>query len=263
MGQRGEVVDDLRRRRRDRRACGGRVAQVDGHAAGPGAGARQRHDVVAGRDAGTGEMAAGEARRARDQDAPAQGRGRTGGDHARARAVAVGRDGRLVDRQRDRLGRVEPPLQLAQHEAEQHVAPGRLRERAARAPELRQLGARGVHAIDHRGARPRRQVLGEPGQRTAQRGRHRQRGGDVRVGSAEQRAVGEMQPDAGRLPSARAHDEPAEQLRVVIGDAEDAPVERLLRRPDGGRRGARERSAQRPLGGRGHGADCNEQRPFG
>ncbi len=55
------------------------------------------------------------------------------------RAVAVGGGRGGVDGARLGLGRVQPPLELAEHRAEQQVAPCRLGERAAGAPQLRQL----------------------------------------------------------------------------------------------------------------------------
>jgi hypothetical protein len=66
--ERGEVVDDVGRGRGERGAgCVG-VAQVDRDRAR----ARELDDLVAGRPAGVGEMAAGEPGRARDRDAPGQ-----------------------------------------------------------------------------------------------------------------------------------------------------------------------------------------------
>src|SRR4051794_29771976 len=61
------------------------------------------------------------------------------------RAVAVGGRGRRIDRLGLGVGRVQATLELAHDGAEEQVAPGRLGERAAGAPELRKLVARRVH----------------------------------------------------------------------------------------------------------------------
>jgi hypothetical protein len=63
--------------------------------------------------------------------------------------------------------------------------------------------------------------------------------------------------DGARRPAARSG-EAAEQLRVVVLDAEHALVERLLRRPHGSGGDAGQRPPQRPRAVEGHGGHCNE-----
>ena len=141
-------------------------------------------------------------------------------------------------------GRVEPPLELAEHEAEQRVAPGRLRERARVAPQRRQVAGGGVEAVEQQRRRPRREVLGEPEQHAARRPRAGQARGEVRVDRAERRAVDDVQREPDREPGRLARDELAEQLDVVVLDAEDLLVERLLGGPHRGAGRAREGAAE-------------------
>ena len=56
---------------------------------------------------------------------------------------------------------VQAPLELAEDEPEQHVAPGGLGEGAAVAAQGRELVARGVVAVDQPAERPQREVLGQ------------------------------------------------------------------------------------------------------
>ena len=91
----------------------------------------------------------------------------------RVGSVLHGRDGALegpvavagvVGRRRGRLGldrRVEAPLELAEDEPEQEVAPGRLDERATVAAEGGKVVAGRVVAVCQRDERPAGEVLGE------------------------------------------------------------------------------------------------------
>ena len=153
------------------------------------------------------------------------------------------------------LGRVQAALELAQHEAEQEVAPRRLGERAPVARELRQLVARRVALVDEDRQRPGREVLGEPGGRAARPGGQRHRGRHVRVRRPEQRAVGDVHRDADRMPRPAAGHRLAEQLLVEVGHAEDPLVERRLGGPHAGRDGARERAAGGPSDIHAHGVE--------
>src|SRR3954452_10846427 len=149
-------------------------------------------------------------------------------------AVAVGRQRLRMGRHWLAIGRVEPTLELAQHDAEDQVAPGRLRERGRVGRERGQLVAGGVQAVGERGGRPRGEVLGQRGGPAAGPRRQRQAPGDRRVERPARRAVEQVQGQAGDRPRAAPRDELAQQLRVVIGHPEHAAVQRLLRRPDGG-----------------------------
>ena len=151
-----------------------------------------------------------------------------------------------VDRLGLGLGRVEPALELAEHRAEQQVAPGRLGERAAGAPQLRQ---RRSHAGCTRASsavhRPGREVLGQ--RRRAGRAAPAGTGSagatfgvDARRTARRWRRAARARRRSRRGPRATKR---AEQLRVVVVDAEDALVERLLGRPDA--RGDDRRRARR------------------
>ena len=98
------------------------------------------------------------------------------------------------------VGRVQAALELAQHRAEQQVAPGRLRERAAGAPQLREVVGGRVHARRARPCRARSRGArrAPPAARaaTAGTGSARRR---VRVRGAEQRAVGEVHREPDRI----------------------------------------------------------------
>ena len=243
---RGEVVDDVGRRVGDRR---GASASASGRSA-PAPPRRRADDLVAG---GAAVRRPDGCRRSRVPPV------------IRARTQTVARDDdQVLERRRGRWcatrlvsagarrrpGRVQPPLELAEHGAEQHVPPGRLRERARGCPTAagtaRPPGAGGAK----RGERPGREVLGQR--------RRRRRAADARAraatgasraySGAEQRAVGDVHRDADReRRGARrvARDQGAEQLGVVVVDAEDALVERLLRGPDAGGDRAGQRPAQR------------------
>jgi hypothetical protein len=67
---------------------------------------------------------------------------------------------------------------------------------------------------------------------------------EVCVERAERRAVEDVHGHPDREPGRLARDELAEQLDVVVVDAEDALVERLLRRPHRDARHAREGAAE-------------------
>ena len=94
-------------------------------------------------------------------------------------------------------------------------------------------------------------------------GGHRQRRRDVRVRRRRtpRRWRGAAPTPAGLPAAAGGHDPAAEQLGVVVRDAEHAAVERLLRRPHRGGRRARQGAAQGSGGRQGHGPDCNEPVP--
>ena len=107
------------------------------------------------------------------------------------------------------------------------------------------------------GARPGREVLGQPGERAAQRGRDRQRAGGVGVDRAEHGPVGDVHRQPDRIGGAPVGHEAPEQLDVVVGNLEDALVERLLGGPDGGRRGAGEGAPEGAGSVERHESDCN------
>src|SRR5438045_972571 len=65
------------------------------------------------------------------------------------RAVAVRRDVGLVRRGEILVGAVEAALELAEHDAEQEVAPGRLRQRAVVPGQLWQVVPARVVAVRH------------------------------------------------------------------------------------------------------------------
>jgi endonuclease VIII len=83
------------------------------------------------------------------------------------------------------------------------------------------LAPRGVVAVDERGQRPERGVLGE---------RERDRASTAPPGEPEERAVRGMEQEARGPPVLRVHCL-AEERHVRVVAAEDPPVERLLRRP--------------------------------
>ena len=228
MSQRGQVVDDARGAPRRRRS----TAPRPGRAGRRCAGRRRGEHVVARGRAGGRQWRPAKPDGAGDQD-PRQFEDDR--DQVLERAVAVGGGGGGVDGARLGLGRVQPPLELAEHEAEQQVAPGRLGERAAVAAERRQIS--GVEARSSSGVeRPQREVLGQRGERAAQRRRDRQRRARRWRRRRRTRRRCACAARARRGTSRAARDRPAEQLDVVVVDAEDALVERLLRRPDARRR---------------------------
>ena len=100
-------------------------------------------------------------------------------DDVLGRPVAVGGGVRRVDRARLGVGRVQAPLELAEHGAEQQVPPGGLGERAAGAPELREVARR-------RGgcARARRCPARSRGARPAQPAGRAARAGSAARGAA-------------------------------------------------------------------------------
>ena len=229
MRERGEVVDDLRRRRGDRGARRVRVDEVDGDAARPAAGARERRDLVARRGAGRRQVAAGEAGAAGDDDARAQDGG-SRGDQVLDRAVPVGRDDRVVDRGQDVLGRVEPPLELAEHEAEQRRgarSPGRTRAPSPTAAAGRDRAGctRSTTAVPGQVAR----CSASPASGPRSVAGHRQRRRDVRVDRAEQRR---------RWPRAGRSRPPARRRRRTPPSARAARCRRRGRRRRGGRAAA-------------------------
>src|SRR5687767_1659546 len=73
-------------------------------------------------------------------------------------AVAVGGDDRLVGRDVDLLGRVQPTLELAEDRTEQQVAPGRLGERARVGRQRGEVAGGGMDGGEERGQRPRGDV---------------------------------------------------------------------------------------------------------
>jgi hypothetical protein len=75
-------------------------------------------------------------------------------------------------------------------------------------------------------------VLGHRGGGAAGPGGERDARGGGGVHRAEDRAVGEVHREADLAPAATAGDALAEQLGVVVLDAEHLHVERLLRGPD-------------------------------
>ena len=180
---------------------------------------------------------------------------RSAGHQVLRGAVAVRGHRGLVDRLELGGGRVEPPLQLAEHGAEQQVPPCRLGE-GARVAQQRWL--------DQRDRRPGRDVLEQRAQRPAQGRVHGQARSDLRVQGAEQRAVLDVQRRADGLRlGAAAGDQAAQQLGVVVVDAEEAPVERLGGEPHRRAHAAGEGTADSPCPVEGHGGHCNEPRPTG
>ena len=148
---------------------------------------------------------------------------------------------------RRRLGLgVQPSLELAEHDPEQQVPPGRLRERAAVAGERRELVAGGVEAVGR--------VPPAATARRARRARTQRSAGDRRERTAGARfaytapntapfCMCEREP--GGVPAVAARDRLAEQLDVVVAAAEDELVERLLERPHGRRDRAADGAPQR------------------
>ena len=67
-----------------------------------------------------------------------------------------------------------------------------------------------------------------------ERRRQRNVGGNVGVNGAKERAVGKVHHSANRSPGRPARYGLAEQLGVVVGNAEDSHVNWLLKRPDAG-----------------------------
>ena len=136
-----------------------------------------------------------------------------------------------------------------QHDAEQQVAPRRLRERASIARQPRQLCSRGMEAVGQAPERPQPEVLDLRDERPAQRraaaaaaARERRRR-RRRTARRSARAARGRAGTSGGAP--RAEQRSPEQLHVVVAAAEDALVERLLERPRRRRRPAGER-APRP-----------------
>src|SRR4051812_9041268 len=160
------------------------------------------------------------------------------------RAVAVRADDVLVGRHVLVAGGVEPPLELAEHDPEEQVAPRRLGEGPRRDGQARHVVARRVHGVGQRGQRPRRDVLGERRRRPAGPRWKRQPRRDVRVHRAERGPVGDVQGRAHGGPAPPAGHELAEQLRVVVRRAEDPLVQGLLSGPHARRDGSGEGPAK-------------------
>ena len=148
------------------------------------------------------------------------------------RAVAVARVvGVRLRRRRLGLG-VEPALELAEHDPEQQVAPGRLRERAAVADELRELLAGRMEAVGRRapsGHRTTCSASAAAGPRSA--GGSGSAGAMLAYTAPNSGAVLHVQREPDRIPAVAARDRPAEQLDVVVAAAEHELVERLLDAP--------------------------------
>ena len=146
------------------------------------------------------------------------------------------------------LRRVEAPLELAEDDAEQQVAPGRLGERARVARRAR-AAPRAPGGSDRR-----RRCSGHvatcsasAATSAAHDGRARQaRRGAARTSAPNAAPLARCiaSPTTGHAGAAR--DELAEQLGVVVVEAEDALVERLLRGPHAGGDGAGEGAAGGP-----------------
>ena len=242
VGARGEVVDDVGRARRrprrgPRRRRAGRRRSPRETPATSSPAARQS----------AARWRAGEAAGARDR-----GPSRTRGDQVLRRAVPVRGGGGRVDRLRLGLRRVQPPLELAEHArrtAGGARSPARTRAgRPTAAGRSRPSASRSITSVPGQVAR----CSASPASGAAQRRGAGQARGDVGVERAEQRAVGDVQREPDRLACAgraRAR-EAAEQLGVVVVDAEHALVERLLRGPHGRGGRAGERAPQRARRGR-------------
>ena len=84
-------------------------------------------------------------------------------------------------------------------------------------------------------------MLGQRRRRRRRDRRARDQRPHQRVDGAEHGAVRHVDRQPGGRPAGAARDELAEQLDVVVIGPEDPLVERLLGRPDRGRRSARER----------------------
>ena len=108
-------------------------------------------------------------------------------------------------------GGLSSALELAEHDAEEQVAPRRLGERGGAPAELRQFVARGVDAVGHRDERPEQRVLDERGDRalaptraaaSAARGSRRRRRTRRRWrGGSRCRRRGQAGPRVTALPS--------------------------------------------------------------
>jgi hypothetical protein len=96
------------------------------------------------------------------------------------------------------------------------VAPGGLGEGAAVPAERLELGAGGMVAVDQHAERPEAGVLGHRRRDPCRQRRPGHQRARQRVDRAEQRAVGHVEPQAGRRPGGAAGDELAEQLHVVV-----------------------------------------------
>jgi len=113
-------------------------------------------------------------------------------------------------------GGVEAPLELAEDDAEEEVAPGRLDEGATVAAEGGQVATGGVEAVGEGDEGPAGEVLGQGEGGTAERWREREAGGDVGVHRAEEGAVLDMKDEAEAVPARAVADGPAEELNVVV-----------------------------------------------
>ena len=196
VGLRGEVVDDVGRRpRRPRARVGVRLGQVD---------AARRRGARATTSSPAAAHAAARWRPAKPVPPVIRTRAHAGGDDQVLEvAVAVGRRALLVGRAPASLGRVQPALQLAEHDAEEQVPPRRLRRTRARLPNsfgnCLPAGCSACNRVS--GQVPRcsaiagRDARGRPG---------RAAGGDaLRVQRAEHRPVGDVHRDpAGNVAGA-------------------------------------------------------------
>ena len=258
MRERGEVVDDVGPRvAHARESCVG-VAQVDA----PAAAARHGHHLVARRAARRHEVGAGEARGACDEHAPARWatgrRGRTTRESARPGSGPAGPEDTRCS---------TGPWPLDSASSWSTTAGGSLpRSAGARARRARCRRAGGATSPARTpgpthsdgkspppgagGPAPRCPAT-SPGARRARRGaaqvrRDRQRRRDAGVDRAQQRAVGEVERDGRPVASRRPARPAAQQLRVVVGHAEDPPVERGCAAQTAAATGSRQRPAQRP-----------------
>ena len=248
MRERGEVVDDVRRRLGDRRARRPPASSRSSTAGGAGARARRRRRP---RRAVRREMDPA------NPDAPVM---RTRAAQARrgpGRDQVLRRPCPFVETVASSIGAATSSGGLSrrssspEHGAEQQVAPRGLRERAAGAPQLREALAAGWTRVERPRCRARSRGArrGRPAGRaaragpaaTARRWRRPRRRARRWRGAARRRRAASASPTG---------DPAAEQLGVVVGDAEDALVERLLRGPHRGGRGAGEGAAQGPGRGR-------------